>query len=185
MQLLDEQRLAAVGRVHDDFRMQYTTRQTAVNDFREFEAVIGRYYALHFAACVAPGARLAPDDAAEMAKEALEREYRRRHGDIVSAFNDAQFGTNDGLRGILDLLCNTLKSQGIERYVRKVFDRMVAPNSWADKVELVRQFIEKYGFMLGSAINADEPERYAHDYTDLIHQFVEGLHRISPTFRRL
>jgi hypothetical protein len=185
MDFLAERRLAEVGRPHDEWRMRYPLQRNTVNDFREFESVIGHYYGYHFSGCVAPGARLAPGQATAMAKEVLEREYRRHHGDIVSAFNDAHLNTNNGLRGILDLLCNALKTEAVERYIRRVFDRMVAPNAWEDKVEIIRQFIEKYGFQLGSAIRADQPERYAQNYSELIREFVEGLHRISPRFRRL
>ena len=74
------------------------------------------------------------------AKELLEREYRKRNGDIVSAFNDACDGTNGGLRAVLDAIADGLKAEVIERYITDVFDRYVAPNSWESKVDIIRQF---------------------------------------------
>jgi hypothetical protein len=185
MAALSEQRLAQVGLSHDECRMRYPLRRNTVGTFAEFERLIGDYFAYHYCGCVAPGARLDPGDAAQMAKEVIEREYRRRHGDIVTAFNDANLNTNGGVRAICDLLCDALKTDAIERYIRRVFDRMVAPNCWDDKVLLIQQFIQQCGPMLGSAIRADQAERYAQSSIELIRAYVEALQRLSPTFRRL
>jgi hypothetical protein len=61
----------------------------------------------------------------------------------------------------------------------------VAPNAWDDKVEIIREFIACCGPMLAGSIAAHQPERYAHDFTELIKGYVEGLRRTSSIFRRL
>ena len=104
---------------------------------------------------------------------------------IVSAFNDAHDGTNSGLRGVLDIIAEKMKAEGVARYVRDVFDREVAPNSWEDKVEIIRQFIRSCGRYLSSLIRPDQPERYAQDFQELIRAYVEGLQRTSSMFRKL
>ncbi len=73
----------------------------------------------------------------------------------------------------------------LERYIRDVFDRYVAPNSWEQKVEIIRQFIAQCGVHLASSIRADQPERYAKSYRELIDQYVSALQRTSSIFRRL
>ncbi|MBT5609951.1 MAG: hypothetical protein HOJ57_28690 [Lentisphaerae bacterium] len=176
-----------VGIRHDEARMRFPLRKNTVDTFEEFLDIIGAYYNYHFAACISGGGRLAPWEAQERAKEALEREYRRRdrNSDIVAAFNDAHDGANAGLRGLLDTIAESLKTESVDRYTRSVFDRYVAPNSWDDKVDIIRQFIARCGINFPSSIRTDQPERYARDYRDLLSAYNEGLRRTSAVCRRL
>ena len=183
---LEERQIARrIGIPHDETRMRYPLERNTVRDFDEFSSAIGDYYNHHFSSCISNGGALSRTEAVGRAKEALEHHYRRRNGDIVSAFNDAHDGTNGGLRVILDTLAELLKAEAVERYVRDVFDRHVAPNSWEDKVELIRQFIERCGPDLSTSLDADHPERYARDYTELIRAYVDSLRQTSAMFRRL
>lgn len=183
---LDEQTIAErIGIPHDETRMRYHLSSNTVRDFHQFSEIIANYYNYHFTQCVSHGGMLAPSEACSEAKEFLESGYRRRHGDIVSAFDDAYAGTNGGMRLILDMIADGLKARAVERYVRDAFDRHVAPNSWEQKVDMIRQFISLYGHVLSSSIVAGQPERYAHDYSELIRSFVEGLRQTSSIFRRL
>ena len=86
---------------HDETRMQYHLPSNTVTDFEEFKDIITRYYNYHFTRCVTNGGRFAGGEARSAARTLLENEYRRRRGDIVSAFNDAKDGTNGGLRAML------------------------------------------------------------------------------------
>ena len=183
---LDERVIAQrVAIKHDELRMQYRLTSNIVADFDQFSTTIGDYYNYHFTRCITRGGVLPASDACSRAKELLEVEYRRRHGNIVSAFNDAHDGTNGGMRAALDVIAEALKAEAIERYVRDAFDRHVAPNSWGQKVDIIRQFISWCGNALSSSIVASQPERYAHDYGELIRAYVEGLKQTSAMFRRL
>lgn len=185
LQALDERTIARkVGIPHDEARMRYPLRSNTVGSFEEFSTVIGDYYNHHTSQCVSRGGTMSPAEAQGHAKEALEREYRRRRGTIVSAYNDAHDGTNGGLRAVLDVLAESLKAESVERYIRDVFDRYVAPNKWEQKVEIIRQFIAQCGMNLSTSIQADQPERYAQDYVELIRAYVTGLQQTSSVFRR-
>jgi len=178
---LDERQIVErVTRRHDDFRVSYSLHSNTVDGFDEFSGLVADYYGQHFSRCVSAGGTLPRSEAAGRAKEILEREYRRRNGDIVAAFNDAHDGTNGGLRAQLDLIAEALKTESVERYIREMFDRHVAPNSWQDKVEIIRQFISRCGANLASSIRADQPTRYAQNYRELIHSYVMSLQRTSP-----
>ena len=183
---LDETTIAQrEGVRHDQARISYHLQSNTVATFDEFSEIIGDYYNHHHTTCVSNGGRLSTSEAEGRAKEIIEQQYRRRNGDIVTAFNDAHDGTNGGLRAVLDMIAETLKAESVERYIRDVFDRQVAPNAWEDKVELIRQFIRQCGANLSSSIRADQPERYAHNYSELIRSYVESLQRTSSIFRRL
>jgi hypothetical protein len=169
---------------HDEARMQYSLRKNIVSDFGEFTEVIADYCNHHVSRCVMHGGYLSHTEAAGKAKKILEQEYRRQGGDILSAFNDAHDGTNGGLRLVLDRLAESLKAESVESYIRDAFDRYVTPNSWEQKVDIMRQFIARFGHLLSSSIRAGQPERYAQNYEELIRSYVDSLKRTSSIFRR-
>ena len=182
---LDERRVAQeVGLPHDEARLRFRLERNTVDAFDEFTATITDYYRHHFRVTMG-GAELPRVRAAGLAKQAIEHAYRERQGDLVAAFNDAHDGTNGGLRALLDAIADALKAEAVQFYVRDVFDRHVAPNDWDTKVAIIRQFIAQCGANLASSINADQPERYAQDYQDLIQSYVDSLRHTSSIFRRL
>jgi len=183
---IDETNLSReVGIHHDHARISYQLHSNTVNSFAEFTSIIGDYYNHHFSTCISSGGSLSDHEAASKAKELLERHYDRQNGDIVTAFNDAYNGTNSGLRSILDIIADGLKVGSMNRYIRNVFDQMIAPNRWEDKVEIIRQFIEYCGFQFSTALHKDQAERYASNYKGLIQAYVNGLKETSSIFRRL
>ncbi len=184
---LDEARIAqAVGIPADTARTTFRLSSNTVSDYDEFGTIIGQYLIHHYRNCISMGGSMSSTEAAGRAKEILDQEYRRRYGgDILMAFNDACNGTNGGLRQILDVLCEKLKSESVAFYIRDVFDRNVAPNAWEEKVEIIRHFIELSGPYLGNSIQADSPERYAHNYEELIRAYTDGLTKTARTLRRL
>jgi hypothetical protein len=186
MSALEERNIArVVGIPHDEARMRFRIESNTVSTFNQFTEIIGNYYNYHFANCIAEGGSLPPHEARGRAKEILEREYRRRNGDIAAAFNDAHEGTNGGMRVILDTIADALKAESVERYMREIFDQYVAPNSWEDKLEIIRQFIARCGLELSTSIHKDQPERYAQNYRELIQAYVQGLRQTSSIFRRM
>lgn len=183
--LLDTTMAQRVTLAHDDARERYHPPSLTVPNWRAFEDVIADYYRFHYGLCVAAGAALSRAYALGKVKELLEREYRRRRSDIMGAFADAMEGTNGGLRAVLDSISEGLKAESVQFYVQNQFDSRVAPNCFEAKVEIIRQFIERFGAQLGDTIQRNRPERYAQNYQDLIRAYVAGLQQTSSIFRRL
>lgn len=169
---------------HDEARMKFQLSRNTVGNFDEFTEAIANYYNHHINRCVVQGGSLSRIEAAGRAKEILKQEYNRQGGDLITAFNDAHDGTNGGMRIVLDRIAEQLKAESVERYVRDAFDKYVAPNSWEQKVDIMRQFIARFGNFLSSSIHADQPERYAANYEELIRAYVESLKKTSSVFRR-
>jgi len=185
LEAMDELTIArTVGIAHDEARMKYHLDRNTVKSFDEFTEVIANYYNHHVSQCVVQGGSLSRIEAAGRAKEILKQEYTRQGGDMMTAFNDAHDGTNGGLRVVLDRIAEQLKAESVERYARDVFDRHVAPNSWEQKVDIMRQFVARFEHLLSSSIRADQPESYAANYEELIRTYVESLRKTSSVFRR-
>jgi len=174
-----------VTNAHDEARGRYLLPSNTVRDWPSFEDTIADYHGYHYARCVGQGGRLSRTEALGQAKEILEREYRRRRSDIAGAFADARDGTNSGLRGVLDVQADGIKADSVRHYATAQFDSRVAPNDFEAKVEIIRQFIVRFGAQLGSSVHANRPERYAHDYRPLIESYIQGLQATSSIFRRL
>ena len=182
---LDEREIAAnVTSKHDEARLQYRLEKNTVSDFREFEEKIADYYDYHFR-IASNGGYVDKGTCRSRAKNVIERHYHRQGGDIRAACRDAQDGTNGGLRSIIDLLADSFKEQSQIEYVTDIFDRFVAPNSFEEKTEIIRQFIKAIRPTSGSAIDVDHPERYAENYKDLIQGYVDALTRAHRSMRRL
>jgi hypothetical protein len=169
---------------HDETRMRYPLMSNRVASFDEFSGIIGDYVNYHNRGCVSLGGTMSVAEATGRAKEILTRHYRQRGGDINTAANDAMEGTNGGMRAILDILADGMRGESIERYMREMFDRHIPPNSWEDKVEAIRQFIEQVGPANLPGITMD-PTRYARDYESLIRAFIAGRQKLTSVFRRL
>lgn len=186
LKALDERTIAQkVGIPHDEARAQYPLRRNTVGTFDEFSAVIGDYYAYHFTRCVARGGSLPNVEAQGRAKETVTQEYRRRRGDVMTAFGDARDGTNGGLRHILDIVADSLKAESVEHYIGEMFDRYVARDNWEQKVQTIRDFISQCGVDLSTSIDTAHPERYAQNYVELIRAYINAKAQVSSAFRRL
>ena len=182
---LDELAIAKnVTNSHDEARVHFSPSKNTVGDFDEFTNVIADYFSYHYSRCVVRGGVMSRTEAAGRAKEILEKEYRRQGGNIITGYNDAHDGTNGGLRIIFDKIADYLKAESVERYIRDAFDRYVTPNSWEQKLDIIRQFIVRYGHLLPSSISADQPERYAQNYEELIRAFMDSLKKTSSVARR-
>ena len=183
---LDERLIAReVTGPHDNFRAAFAVPDDVAATFEAYSDFIGDYYNLHYSACVAHGGHLSRDAANQSARDVVEREYRRRGGDIVTAFSDARDNLNNGIRMHLDLICDALKSQATHYYVKHVFDTLVKPNDWDTQVELIRQFIDACGSHLAVTIDRQHPERYARNYEDLVNAYVMSLRDVSARMRGL
>jgi hypothetical protein len=183
---LDERHIAqAVTIPIDEARNRFPLHSNTVNDFHEFDSIITDFFNYLFTTCVSHGGALSASEASSRAKELLEREYRKKNGDIVMAFNDACAGTNGAMRNVLDIITEGVKSEAVENHIRHAFDTYVAPNDWMQKVAIIKQFITRCGPYLSSSIRTDQLERYAHNYLELLRSYCNALEKTSSIFRRL
>lgn len=193
---LDERTIATrVARKHDDFLLTHRVRNPRPRTFMEYVQTIGEYYGAHFSTCIAGGGAMSPARSQEEAKAIIHRQYERRDEDIVAAYNDAAEGTNGGLGSHLQMIRDALKHQDIELYVNHIFDTHVPPGgagaegdqAYQDRLELIKQFIARFGDQLADSIDIAHPERYASrsEYKTLIRAYVEAIDRAGKQFRRL
>ena len=164
----------------DAFRLD--ERDDDRSSFSGFARILGLFYSHMHRSCIAPGSELPLNHASELAKQALMRK-RRDDPRLVGAFRDARDGVNGSLRKVLDDITESLIGDATMRYVRGVFDRFISPDDRDAQVEVMRQFIERHGPSLGPSIDTSRPDRYAHQYDELIDRFAQSLNEAGQRFR--
>ncbi len=169
---------------HDQARLDYHPRSNIVKSWQEFEDIIADYMQYLYARCVTGGGRIGRSQAAGRAKEIINETYHRQGGDSTSAFRDCQEGVNSGLRGVLDILCDSEKEQAVRYYSRAVFDRYLPPDDWERRKVYVSEFIRHCGVAL-PGIDPSDPSRYARDIETLITALIRSLRQTSTIFRKL
>lgn len=172
-----------VGSAHDTARLSYSCPVRGIATLSDFETAITDYYQHHFTSCIGRGGRISQVNARGRAREIVDASYRSRGGNFLSAFRECRDGIGHGLRGILDIICDELKAEGEERYIRDAFDRHVCPSSWRDRVDIMRQFLERYGTYIPCE-GRRTPEEYANDYEDLILAYVHALRKVRSALHR-
>jgi hypothetical protein len=182
---LDETYLVElITKKHDEARIQYSLSSVTVYNDIAFDDAIADYYNYHFTRCISSGGELSRAEAAGRAKEIIAKEYKRKGMDILNAYSDGKTGTNGGMRAILDMLMESLKEEAVERHIRDVFDRYIQPSSYEERVAIIKELLNKIG-RHSPYVDYDHPERYAHNYEELIRALVEHIRNQSAIFRRL
>jgi len=169
---------------HDDARIQFSLNSNTVSDDAAFDSLIAEYYNHHYTKCVSRGGKLSRAEAAGKAKNILEHDYHNRGMDKLNAYQDGKTGSNGGMRKILDILMDRLKSDALEFHIRDVLDRYVAPTSFEEQTSIIREII-KHRRLSQSQIDTQNPERYARNYEELIRDLARGLKAQYASFRRL
>jgi len=169
---------------HDDARIQFHLNGNTVPSDRAFDDLIAEYYNHHYTKCVSGGGELSRAEAAGKAKNILEHDYRNRGMDKLNAYQDGKTGSNGGMRKILDIIMEGLKSEALEFHIRDVLDTFVAPSSFEEQTSIIRELIQRTG-LSSTQIDTQHPERYARNYEELIRALARGLQSQYASFRRL
>lgn len=173
-----------VSRKHENARSQYHLSRNTVRDTAEFTEVIGDYVQHVYRTCFIHGGWISRVDASGIAKELLDGPFTQREVDRKSVLKDCLDGLNGGVRRCLDILCEGLKRQAVERYIRDVFDRYLPEEDPDLRLRMVEEFIRRFGPLL-PGIDCDRPWLYVKDIERLIKAVVQAAEHIASAFRSI
>ena len=181
---LDEKYLLDhVTKKHDEARIQFRITSITVQDDIAFDSLISDYYNYHFTKCISNGGTLPRAESAGRAKDIIEKYYKRKGLDKLNAYSDGKSGENGGMRQILDIIMESMKEEAVERHMRDVIDKYIAPSSWEEQVEIIKEIINR--IKDSPHLDRNNPERYAKNYEELIRFLVELYKMESRLFRRM
>ncbi|MBK8945376.1 MAG: hypothetical protein IPM32_08915 [Ignavibacteriae bacterium] len=175
--------LEHVTKKHDEARIQYRISSITVPNDITFDNLIADYYNYHFTKCISNGGSLPRAESAGRAKEIIEKQYKRKGLDKLNAYSDGRTGMNGGMRLILDIIMEAMKEEAVERHFRDVIDKYIAPSSWNEQVEIIKEILKKIND--SPYLDRNNPERYARNYEELIRLLVEQIKTESRLFRRM
>jgi len=170
-----------VTKKHDDARMAYPL-PPEINTYEDFLTVLGDYYQYHYSKCIVIGGTMTSYDAKG---EALNLASQVNRKDPMEMFRDAEYGTNGGIRNILDKIVDELKNRSSQNYSRSVFSKYVKKDDPKDCEEIARQLVGKYKHLLGSDIDSNNPERYKDKLEELILEIVQAITHYGKGYRRV
>jgi len=171
-----------IERPNNEARIGFHLSSNTVPDDASFENLIGNYYNHHFTKCVSNGGELTRAEATGRAKEIITENYRRRRLDKLNAYSDGINGSNGGMMAIIDIIMEKLKNDSKERHIQEVIDRYIAPTSWEERVEIIKELFDFYPKSL--KLDSDHPERYASNYEELIKALMESLNDMNNNLRK-
>ena len=102
----------------------------------------------------------------------------------MGAFKNAVDGRDNGVRGLVERILESMKQEAVEAYTRSVLDQFVKPVSWEDKVEFARAMLASCDPHFASTLHRDEPERYAAAYEEFALTYVQFLRQTEAALGR-
>jgi hypothetical protein len=112
----------------------------------------------------------------------LERAFAKQGG-AIAALAEARDGTHGGMRSILDILTEELKTEEQGKEVLRAFQAL-DPTDWAAKVAFIGAFLKRHAADLGAEIASAPPERYANQYELIVRTYVGSMDRVKELLRR-
>lgn len=183
LELVDDEAIAEqVDIPNDEARQQYALERNTVDSYQEFHEEITRYYSHHMREVIGPP-EMPPYMASGSARDVIDREFRRQDG-YERAYRNARTGRFGGRAGSLDAICRALKEERQEKYIEHIFNTDVDPLNYEDHVELMRQYVQRFGNFRPPQDQRRTPEDLARNYKDLIETHVQVVNNIRTSMRR-
>lgn len=172
---IDAERIAAVvGNAHDMARESFTLSKNTVTGHPEFLDTITRYYRHHYAHTIVGGVDLPDDMVSSEVRNLLDHSYRE-YGGYEGAYQNARTGKAGGMHAILDAISTSLRQQQEQRYIEHVFYTEVDPMNYEQIVELMREYLDRFGGYLPPADRARSPHDLARNYDTVIKAHARAM----------
>ena len=167
---------------HDEARGRYRLERNTVDTHNQFHEEITVYLAYHMEETVGPG-DMPPFMASGWAREIIDREFRRQGGYEV-AYRNARTGRHGGLAASLDAIVKHYKEDQREKFIEHIFYTFVDPMNYEDQIELMQQYLERFGAFLPPEEQTRSAIDLAREWQTLIRTHAEVIGNIQESLRR-
>ena len=182
---LDPDHIAAVvERAHTMARDTFTLDSDRVSTHAEFYDKITRYYRHHYAHTIAGGVDLPEDMVHSEVRRLLEQAYRE-YGGYEGAYTNARKGRSGGIQAVVTAIATGLRQQQEQQYIAHVFFTEVDPMDYDEIVELMREYLDRFGGLMSAADRARSPHDLARNYDTIIKQHARNMAMVCDPMRRV
>lgn len=185
LNLLDGGYIATtIGNKHELARNSFPLTSNVVSGHPEFYDVTVRYYRHHYSYTISPHVVLPEEMAASEVRNILDHAFRE-HGGYVGAYECSRTGVAGGLSGVLNAVANALRTRQEIEYVDHVIRTECNEMVYDEIVELMRQYVDRFGHYLAPADRARSPHDLARNYDTVIKQHVRAMDRIRGLIKKI
>ena len=185
LDMLDPERIATViGNRNEMARESFVLTRNTVDSHAEFYDIALRYYRHHYAETVGHGGTVPEDKAAYEARMMLDRAYRDQEG-YEGAYHSGRTGKAGGMRGVLNAVANGMRQQQEEHYLEHIFYTLIDPMDYDTIVEVMRQYLDRFGGYLSPAERARSPHDLARNYDSIIKAHARAMGTIRGMMKRV
>ncbi len=173
-----------IGMPIDAARAAYALETVTVESNQAFNDTIA---AFHLHVLRHTSASPAPVDSEAIADEALSllgRAFINKGGENA-ARAEARFGVHGGLRLVLNVMTEQMKTEQQAKRVSRVLRDAVDPLDWDDRVAFMAALLERIGSQLPPELRNRSPRVYARQYDVIVQAYVNSLDRVKELFRTL
>jgi len=155
---------------HDNARASCTLQSSIVGSYSEFEDLVIAYVAYHMQETF--GSAPPPEFCLFTARKFLESSV---------GFDNAVFmglsGTDGGMPGVLNQLCEEFKKEAKQAYFVYILDHYISPLSFPDIVEVMQELKDKIGAYSPQSFGYVSAEQMAGNYKEILWGYIESLTR--------
>ncbi|MCY2928053.1 MAG: hypothetical protein NTV86_00890 [Planctomycetota bacterium] len=171
-----------VGLPIDSARAAYVLNEVVIDSHEAFFDRIESFYIAMVRQ--AAGGPVTPSDmlAAE-AHDLLSGAFADKGG-VDAALAEARYGTNGGMRYVLDVMTAQLKAEQQTRRINQVLKTALDPMDWDARVAFMAAFLERVGPQLPPEICSEPPQRYARHYEVILREYVKSLNAVTRVLQR-
>jgi len=162
---------------HRKARNKYALKDVQAKDYNSFMKEVTTYLKHHNKEVLK--ADLPDHIASGRAKQILDAIYKKEGG-MVGAFKDAKKGN---MARVLDNLAGALENEERSHYVQHVMNQ-IDPQDFDGHVELVKQYVGKYGQFLPKDMKKKSNEQLAHEYESLIDHHINVVDQAKSTLKK-
>lgn len=169
----------AFGIRHYTIREQFVASKMTIDSYDAFMDVIGGYYKHHYLK------RYDTDENTYfpehyvhgMVRTLLDSLYQGEGG-MEYAYKICVRGIEGGVKSVLDKIYQYFLKEDEEKYANYIIDRVVKLD-WDKKVELVKQYQQKFQAYLSDGARMKDPQRLASHCKELIMHHVQIIAKIK------
>ena len=171
-------------RKFDEARASFSLDTVTVENNEEFLDSITSFYA-HLLRRA--GAGPTSPTSGNLSADVLDVLNKAIHGreDYNSILAEAKNASRGGLRFILDLVTEHLKNEAREKYIFRTFKEAIDPLDTDTRVSLIAAIMKREGDRLPPDIASQPPERYAHQYEEILRLYAQSLSRVISRLKSL
>ena len=184
-ELLDPVTIAQrFGLLYMGIRETYVPKNIVASSFNEFMAMMADFFKTLFLGRLNLKSEVAmpTDYSYGFARDILDKAFQGEGG-IEYAYYICKTGVDGGIKTLLDRIYYILLKQDEERYANFILD-MVIQLDWDSKVELMRQYLRRFGNNIPNGYPMKNPEQLAPLCEKIIRDHVQRISELRIRMSR-